>query len=235
MKKIGIALLLVLAGGAGALYWLSGNMNSLLKDAIEKYGGAMTQATVKVASVEIAPSDGRGVIRGLIISNPAGFKTVHAMEVGAIEIAIDIASVAREVVTIRRIAIVAPDLVYEKGETMTNFDVLQKNIAAYVGPTEKKDNGGKKLIVEELSVRKAKAQVSAAFLNGKTVAVNLPDIELHNLGKARGGISSGELGLEIVKALKQKLVAAVSFDNLTKSAGQHLDRAGGAIKGLFGK
>lgn len=235
MKKIGIALLLVLAGSAGALYWLSGNMNSLVKDAIEKYGSAMTRATVKVAAVEIRPGDGRGVIRGLIIGNPAGFKTVHAMEVGEIEIAIDIASVTREVVTIRKIAILAPDIVYEKGETMTNFDVLQKNIADYVGPTGKPDSDGKKLIVGELSVRNAKIQVSAGFLKSRTVAMSLPDIGLHNLGKARDGVSPGELGQEIVTALRQKLMATVSFDHLKTSAEQHLDKAGSAIKGWFGR
>ena len=46
----------------------------------------------------------------------------------------------------------------------------------------KKD--GKKLIVEELTIRDARAQASAAFMNGKTVNVPLPDITLKNLGKA---------------------------------------------------
>jgi hypothetical protein len=70
-------------------------------------------------------------------------------------------------------------------------------------------------------------------MDGKTVSVPLPDITLHNLGKAKGGIPPGELGQEIAGALKQMLSSAVSFDGLAKSAGQSLDKAGAAIKGLF--
>lgn len=235
MKKIGIGLLAVVVAIAGALFWLRGNIDGLVKDAIETYGSAMTKAPVKVAAVEIRPGDGRGVIRGLTVGNPPGFKTAHLLKVAEIEIVIDIASIAGDVVTVKKIAIAAPDIVYEKGEAITNVDALQKNIADYVGPTEKKSSGGKKLIVEELTVRDAKTQASAPFLDGKTVAVSLPDIALHDLGKSKGGITPGELGQEIVKALKQRLTAAVSFDNLAKSAAAGLDKAGSAIKGLFGK
>ena len=236
MKKIGIALLIVIAAIAGALYWLRGNMGGLVKDAIEKFGSEMIKAPVTVAAVEIKPADGRGVIRGLTIGNPAGFKTTHAFKVAAIEVDIDIASIAKDVVTIRKIDIAAPDIIYEKGDAGTNFDAIQKNIADYVGPSEKKkDSGGKKLIVESLTVRDAKAQASAAFMGDKTVSVGLPDIALHDLGKSRGGVSPGELGQEIAKALKQRLTTAVSFDNLMKSAGQGREKAGSAIKGLFGK
>lgn len=234
MKKAGIALLVLLAAVAGGLYWLRGNMDSLVKDAIEKYGSAMTKAAVRVASVEIKPADGRGVIRGLSIGNPAGFRSAHALQVAEIEIAIDIASVAGDAVTIRKIGIAAPDIIYEKGESMTNFDALQKNIADYAGPAEK-TGGGKKLIVEELLIHDAKAQASAAFMTGKTLAFGLPNIAMRDIGKARGGATPGELGQQVAKALKQKLAAAVSFDSLMKSTGKGLGKAGGTLKGLFGK
>lgn len=235
MKKAGIALLILFVAIAGAFYWLRGNMDGLVKDAIEKYGSEMTKAEVKVAAVEIRPADGRGVIRGLSIGNPAGFKTPHALKVAEIEVGIDLASIAGNVVTIRKIGIAAPDITYEKGESLTNFDALQKNIAAYVGPAEKKDGGGKKLIVEELLIHDAKAQASAAFLEGKAVKLGLPNIAMRDIGKAKGGVTPGELGQEIARALKQKLAAAVSFDSLMKSTGKGMGKAGGAIKGLFGK
>ena len=167
-----------------------------------------------------------------MIGNPAGFRTAHAVKAGRIDVEIDIASIARDVVVIRRIAIHAPDVIYEKGDAMTNFDAIQKNIANYLGPADGK-KGGKKLIVEELLIRDARAQASAAFMGGKTVSVPLPDITLKDLGKTRGGISPGELGQEVAGALKARLSAAVSFDRLMKSAGEALDKAGAAVKGLF--
>jgi hypothetical protein len=231
--KILAAVLVILAAIIGAaVFWLSGNMDSLMKTAIGDYGSAMTQAKVSVDAVKIAPADGKGTISNLLIGNPAGFKTAYAVKVGQIDVDIDIASVTRDVIVIRRIAINAPDVIYEKGDVMTNFDAIQKNIASYLGPADSKKEG-KKLIVEELTIRDAKAQASAAFMNGKTVNVPLPDITLKNLGKAKGGISPGELGQEITGALKAKLTGAVSFDRLMKSTGEALEKAGSAVKGLF--
>jgi hypothetical protein len=232
MKKL-VAVLLVLAAIIGAaVFWLSGNIDGLIKTAVGDYGSAMTQAKVSVDAVKIAPADGKGTISNLSIGNPAGFKTAYAIKVGQIDVDIDIASVAKDVILIRRIAINAPDVIYEKGDAMTNFDAIQKNIASYLGPTDSKKEG-KKLIVEELTIRDAKAQASAAFMNGKTVSVPLPDITLKNLGKAKGGITPGELGQEVAGALKAKLTGAVSFDRLMKSTGEALDKAGAAVKGLF--
>ena len=231
--KILVSILLVLAAIIGAaMFWLSDNIDVLVKYAVAEYGSAMTQAKVSVDTVKIAPADGKGTISNLLIGNPAGFKTAHAIKVGQIDVDIDIASVTRNVIIIRRIAINAPDVNYEKGDSMTNFDAIQKNIANYLGPTDSKQEG-KKLIVEELTIRDARAQDSAAFMNGKTVTVPLPDITLKNLGKAKGGISPGELGQEIAGALKAKLSAAVSFDRLMKSTGEALEKAGAAVKGLF--
>jgi len=232
MKKLAAVLLLLAAAIGAVLFWLSGNIDGLIKDAIANYGSAMTQARVGVDAVKIAPADGKGSISNLSIGNPAGFKTAHALKVGQIDIELDLASVAKDVVVIRRIAIKAPDVIYEKGEAMTNFDAIQKNIASYVGAADDK-KAGRKLIVEELTIRDAKAQASAAFMNGKTVSVPLPDIILKNLGKAKGGITPGELGQEVAGALKGKLSNAVSFDRLMKSTGEALDKAGAVVKGLF--
>lgn len=234
MKKLAIALLALALLIGAAMFWLSGNIDVLVKYAVTDFGSAMTQAKVSVDAVKIAPASGKGTISNLSIGNPAGFKTTYAMKVGQIDVDIDIASVARDVVVIRRIAINAPDVIYEKGDAMTNFDAIQKNIAGYLGPTNgRKEDKGKKLIVEELTIRDAKAQASAAFMNGKTVNVPLPDITLKNLGKAKGGITAGELGQEITGALKARLAGAVSFDRLMKSTGETLGKAGAAVKGLF--
>lgn len=234
MKKILLAAAAVLLLAlAAALFWLRGNLDGLIESAIETQGSAMTQAKISVDQVEIRPADGIGAIRGLTVGNPKGFTTAHALKVAEIEVAIDLASVARDVVTIRRIAIKAPDIIYEKGEAMTNFDALQKNIAARLGPGESKKSGGKKLIVEEFTLRGAKAQASAAFMQGQTVVVPLPDIVLRDIGKARGGVTPEELGAEIARILKTRLAAGVSFDALAKGAGGVLDKTGATLKGLF--
>lgn len=234
MKKLGIAALALVVVVAAAFFWLRGNLDSLVKDAVERYGSEMAGVPVRVGSVEIKPGSGIGVIRGLNIGNPSGFKTPHALKVGEIRLEIDPNSLVSDVVIIRRIEVVSPDVIYEKGESATNFDAIQKHVAEHSGPS-RSGEGGKKLIVDLFAVRGAKAQASAAFMEGKTVSVSLPDITLHDIGRAKGGITPGELGQEIAKALKQRLAASISFDQLLKSAGKGLEKATEAVKGLLGR
>jgi hypothetical protein len=236
MKKVIYALiaLILVAAGVG-MYWLRGNLDGLVAQAIRDYGSAMTQASVKVDKVRIQTTDGHGELQGLFIGNPQGFKTPHALKAEHVELEVDIATLASDVIVIRKVAILAPDVIYEKGDSMTNFDALQRNIAQYLGPQEKPKPGAKekKFIVQEFIVQGAKAQAAAAFMDGKTVTVPLPDIHLRDLGKAKGGATAGELAQEMTAAVKAKLTGAVSFDKLMKSTAEALDKAGKAIKGLF--
>lgn len=242
MKKIGIGLAVVLMVIAGAIYWLHGNLDGLVRDAIAKYGSEMTQAKVSVDGVKITMADGQGIISGLTIGNPKGFKTAYAFKVKEFTVAIDPASITGDVVTVKKIAIIAPHIIYEKGDAMTNFDAIQKNITDYIGPSDnKKSSGGKKLIVEELTIRGAKAEASAAFLANKSVEVDLPDLTLRNLGKAKGGVTPGELGQEIAGALKKQLTGSINFDKLGKAlqekakgvVGNAAGDAIGKVKNLF--
>jgi hypothetical protein len=231
-KPLALFALAALAAVVVIIFWMRGNLDGLVRTAIVSYGSAMTQTTVAVDAVNITPTNGRGVISGLIVGNPAGFKTPHLMKVGKIEIEIDIASMTKDVVIIRRIAVVAPDIIYEKGDALTNIDALQKNIGTYLGPSNTTKPGAK-LIVDELTIRNARAQASAAFMNGKTIEVALPDITMKDIGRAKGGITAGELGQEITNAIKARLTGAVSFDRLMKSTGEALGKAGAAVKDLF--
>jgi len=231
-----VALCLLLALGAAGLFWLRGNLDRLVRDAIVGYGSQMTQAPVRLGAVKLSAGDGLGVLRELSIGNPAGFKTAHALRVEQIAIAVDLASLTREVVLIRQIELIAPDLIYEKAGGRTNFDALQANIAQQLGASgapAKDGKPGKRFIVESFALRKARAQVSAGFLQGNTVSIALPDISLHDIGKAQGGLTADELGQVIAQAINRQLRASISFDKLLKSTESGLESVGRAVKGLF--
>ncbi len=233
MKKVIYLLLLLLVLALGvAVYWLRDNLDGLVAQAIREHGSAMTQSSVKVERVQIDSGNGRGVLQGLFIGNPAGFKTGHALKAEVVELELDLSTLANDVVVVRKIAVLAPDVVYEKGASGTNFEALQKNIARYLGPQDPA-KPPRKFIVEDFSIRNARAQASAAFMNGQTVAVPLPDLHLRQMGRAQGGATAAELAQQVTAALKAQLSGAVQFDKLMQSAGSALDKAGQAIKGLF--
>lgn len=234
MKKALLGLCLVLvAAVVGGLWWLNSNAGHLVKTGIEIYGSKMTQAQVSVGAVELKAADGKGTIRNLVIGNPQGFRTPHAFKAAEILIEVDLSTLAKDVVLVKRILILTPDVIYERGDAMTNFDAIQKNIAAYLGPQKREVSPGRKLIVEHLVIEHTQAHASVPFLAGRTVSMTLPGITLLDIGKAKGGVTPGELGQAVADAMKQRLSAAISFDNLMKSAGKALQDAGKAVKELF--
>lgn len=233
----GIALLL-LAGGA---YWLHHNVDALVKRAIEHYVSQMTAAKVQVEAVQINSADGAGVVRGLVVGNPAGFRSDHALKVGIIDVAVDLRTLADPVLVIKRIVIESPDVIYEKNTTQTNFEAIQQNIAqalasgsASAGAAKDGSTGGsgasrqRRLIVEELAIRHAHAQAQAPGLMGRSVSATLPDVELRHLGRAEGGLTPAQLGQVVARAISQRLVASLGFERAIKSLG---DR----VKGSFGR
>ena len=110
MKKAGIALALLILLLGGALFWLHHNLNHLVKNAIETYGSQMTEAKVTVSSVAITTTTGTGIIRGLVVGNPKGFKTPYALKVGQVEVEIDLSTLTHPAILIKKIMIDAPDV-----------------------------------------------------------------------------------------------------------------------------
>jgi len=212
--------LILLALVGAAAIWLATNLDFRVENAITENGSAMTKATVSVDTVQIASASGKGTIGMLVVSNPPGFRTPHAFKASSIDVDIDLASLASDVVVIRVITINGPDVIYEHGEATTNFDAIQNNIAARLNIMRRKgDQGEKKLIVEELTICNATAWASAPFMGSKTISIPLPDITLKNIGTDRDGISPEELGLVVTGALKARLTNAASIDRLAKATG----------------
>lgn len=230
MKKSYIAILGILViAGVAAYFWFSNPLGSILKAAIEKFGPEMTQTTVRVGKVNISPTTGQGSLSGLLVGNPKGFKTDYALKADNIEVELDVASITKDVVVIHRVSIESPHIIYEKGSGGTNFDAIQRNVEQSLGVDRSKGKSadkepGKKLIIEVFSIRNAKVSY------GDALSLPLPDIELHNIGKDKGGASSASVVKSIIGAVNGKLVGSI--------ARGVVEGVGSAVKGvggLFGK
>ncbi|HET7833906.1 MAG TPA: hypothetical protein VFK88_13170 [Gallionella sp.] len=232
MKKIlGIVGVLVVAAVI-AYFTLSNPLGRLVKLGIESFGPDMLQADVRVSSVHISTSDGAGKLSGLMIGNPKGFKTDHALKADAIEIALEPASITEDVIVLHKVVIDAPNIIYEKGDQGTNFDAIQHNVEAYLGAGKgKKDESGKskKFIIDSFVIRNAKVNYN------DVVDLSLPDIELHNIGKKSGGATSAQVARAIIAELNAKLALALAKTAVVTGVGGVAVGAGMAMKSLFGK
>jgi hypothetical protein len=133
LKKLLIALVVLIVVVAGAAYLLYSNLGPILKAAIEKYGSAATQTQVKVDSVTLSASSGQGTITGLVVDNPKGFSTPHAMELSSIAVAINTSTLTQNPVEVSAVTIAAPHVTYEQGDSGGNLQKLQQNVTQYAG------------------------------------------------------------------------------------------------------
>ena len=207
---VGLAALVVIALAGGAI-WLYLSLDFIVKRAIESYGPDIVGAKVVVESVKLAPTNGTGAIRGLAIGNPPGFHSERSVTVGMIDVTVDPSSIAKDVVHVRRLAVVGPAITYESGRSGSNFDVIQRNVARRAGSDKSTEPGKQtRLVVDQLVIRDARVIYAPEIATrGATISFDLPDIQLTNIGKRQGGVTPAELSNVIVQALVARMAKAM--------------------------
>ena len=104
MKKAILAVLVILVlAVAGGVYYITSNLDHLVKAAIEKYGSQATHTAVKVDNVLIKLTEGSATINGVTVRNPAGFSLPNAFSLGQIATDIDIDKTNKDLVAIELI------------------------------------------------------------------------------------------------------------------------------------
>ena len=236
MKKLLIAggVLVVLL--VGAVAFLASNLDSIVEKTIETIGPDMTGVSVKVSKVSIKLTDGRGEIIGLAVGSPKGYKASQTVRLGSIVLALDPATVTKDVIVVRELIIEAPDMTYEKGPGGSNLDVIQRNVDAYVKKNfggasrdkSKKDGAAKetKFIIEKLQIRNGKVNMPGAIA-GRDIKAALPPVNLQNVGKSRGGATGAEVASIVVKQMTDGAIASATRAIAQEARG----RAGEALKG----
>jgi len=228
MKKkiiIGIVLALILAIAGTAVYVLT-NLNSIVKAAIEKYGSQATKTAIRVSSVQIKLRSGEGAVLGLKVANPSGFFSPSVITLDDIAVRIEVNSVTSTPIIVDNILISGPEVFYEMKEDGTaNVDILKKNLTPSGPPTKEqpqKSPAGKeiKLRVRKLVFEKGKVHVRVAKLADKPYIVDLPRLELTDIGK-HGGAAPAEIARIMATALAEETAKAVA-----RTQGERLLRKG---------
>jgi hypothetical protein len=226
------------------LFFVVSSLDSIIKAAVERYGSEVTQVEVRLDKAKVSITSGEGSLRGLTVGNPAGFKTDRAFSLGEISVALDVGTVTQNPIVIKEIVIAAPEVTYELRSGGSNIDVIQRNVNAYAGTGKGKakakaapkgdDQEGRKLIIQNLYVRKGKVNVSAAMLKGGKLSAALPDIHLKDIGKQKGGADPSEVVEKLVRAISQnagKAVGTLDLDKLVGSATEAVADMKGQIEG----
>jgi len=235
-----IAILVIIVG---AIVYVMGSLDSIIKAAVEDYGSEIIQADVSLDKVKIEPTSGEGSLSGLTVGNPKGFKSDSAFRLGEVSVALDIATVTEDVIVIKKIVIDAPEITYELGKGGDNLRAIQKNVDDYAAQfasdegaeVEPESSGeGPKLVIQDLYVRNGKIEAVIPGLGGeKKLGASLPEIHLSDIGKEGEGATPGEVVKKVLGAVTSsagKAVAALNLDAIKGLA----EKGVGTAKELVG-
>lgn len=248
IKKIALAIAIVVLAIAGAAYYFASNLDSLVKAVVERYGSEATQARVTLKSVELKPTSGSGSLSGLVVGNPKGFSGAEAISLGDIRVTLDIASLQSNPIIIKDVQIIQPSISYEYASSGGNLEIIQKNVQAYAakfgsGQTEPKVGTAstgeaskqpeRKVIIENLVIRDGKITASHAALQGRTISAGLPTIQLKDIGKGNNGATPAEVTEKVIGTISAQ-ASRVATGELQKQLGNLLKDSAGAIGGATG-
>lgn len=203
--------IIILIAVGGVFFFMQ--MDSIAKQAIEKYGSVILGTQVTVGSVSITPTSGEGSVTLLKIRNPAGFALDYAFSMNSTHVKIDPQSMTSDIVIIDEVVMDDPDIVYEVNEHGNNFGILRVNANDYLSKGERHATEGmiasKQVIIKDFYLRNGKVKVIAPSMQNQSFTVSLPTIHLSNLGKDQGKGNLPQIMQQVVSIITNSVVSAV--------------------------
>lgn len=246
-------------------------INPIIMGAVPAIGSKVTGTEVTLGGVDLSLLRGSLELRDFVVGNPEGYNTPNLMSVGRIYVKLDLLSVFSDTVHIQAIEILDPVITYEVGMGNSNVGTLLKHLdgggpAADSEESAEKPSetptaadagqgGGKKVVIDQVSVKGGSVHLSAKLMQGTAVPVPLPPITINGIGKsgddgrADEGASLVEAGGRILKSICASAVdvagkawsglvdvgksAGKAIGEAGKAAGKAIGEAAGAVKKLF--
>jgi hypothetical protein len=222
----------------GIALWVGlSQLDTLVAEAIERYGSEITGVPVRVGSVKIELSEGRGSIAGLQVGNPEGFSEAEAFTLGAITLEIDPASVTSSPIVIETLTVAAPKALYEMdAKGRANFDVIRDNVKRYSSASEssksklepESETGeALRLAISKFRFEDGSVTTDIAALHEGVApqTLKLPSIARDGIGGSEG-LTPGELGAELLASFT-KSVRRAAGKAVKSEARRALEKIGG--------
>jgi uncharacterized protein involved in outer membrane biogenesis len=204
---------------AAAVYFLLNSLDAIVERAIERYGSEITGTAVRVASVDISLSSGRGTVRGLTVGNPKGFSSDSTFSLEEITLQIDVGTVTSSPIVIDEITIRAPAVLFEVNQAgAANVDEIRKNAERY-RPAAGEEAEPVRLLIRKFLFERGEIAADTTALGGKEMEAKLPPLTLSNVG-GRQGATPGEIGKIMVKAMTRQVATAVA----SQQVGSYLEK-----------
>jgi hypothetical protein len=203
-KLLLFLVILAIAAIAGVTYYL----DSIAKTAVEYGGSEALGVPTTVNKLHISLIDGKSSLSDFVIANPKGFSAQNFMQLKQGNIAIDMQSITSDTIHIAEISLSGLHLNLEQNSQASNVKALMTKLpqsknkkSASTAPknSPKKStpaqSNGKKFVVDRITLSDigVTAKLQALGTQLSDVSLNIPQIDLADIGKAQGGMTMPEL------------------------------------------
>lgn len=249
MKKLLIAVAILLLLLVIGVMVVASQAGSLIKNGVERYGPDFTGTPVTVSAVDLSILSGQASIRNLVVGNPKGFQTPNAFKVGEVAIKLDISSLFSDQVRIESILIDGAELTYEQLNRTSNIDVLKSNVmkntsSGSSASTSESSSSDVKVVIDDLHINGTRVQALASVLGKQEDAsMTIPDIHMQDLGQGDSSLASvvDEVVRRITDAATKVAVEELAKRKVQEKIDQKKgelkqkldDKLGEQLKGLF--
>lgn len=211
IKIIAVLLILLIIGIVGLVFFVLGNVNEIAKEAIERGGTYAMQVDTTVSTVDVNLGAGTATMSGLNIANPNGFDTDHFLNLGDSSARVNLESVRTDTIVMPEITLSGIDVILDKGGSPSNYNTILNSLKRFESEeqtTPDEAQPGKKLVIDRLLLEDINIRVAnmpGVSLAVGDVAVNIPEIELRDIGKEESMTTAEVINLVV----KTVLAAAV--------------------------
>ncbi len=231
-KALGCGVLLLIILCVGLYFGFSAILSKGLESGVETLGPKLTRTSIKLEDVRLSLLSGNGVVEGLEIGSPEGYKADKTFSCEKIEIQIAPMSLLSDHIVIDKIHIIGPEIVFEKKFTGNNLSAILKSVeettAEHLPIGEEEDEeSATKLEIGEFLLEDGSVSLVVA---GKSLNVPLADLRMNDLGTAEGGLAPAELAAQIIKEVVKE-VLAVTGKAAQQLAGSSASSLGKALQG----
>jgi uncharacterized protein involved in outer membrane biogenesis len=216
-------------------------LDNIAKKGIEMVGPEIAKVSVKLDGVHLSLLTGSAKIKGLVIGNPEGYKTPHAISVGSTAVGVNPLSVLSDKIVVRSVRLEALEINFEGNpfggnnlrKIMDNINAAAKSGVApsTSAPAQAGKKPARKYEVDDFLITGAKVHVSLTGMGGKEMTLPLPLIHLTDLGRGGDGLTTTELTRRVFDAVTTTTLNTVgsAFTDIGKSAGKLGKETGKAV------
>ena len=243
MKILGIVLAvlaLVIIVIVAVSFWAVSNLDDLVLQGIEKGGSRLTGTEVTVESVDLSIRQGRCAIAGLSVGNPAGFRGEEAFHLGEVAVQIDLPTLREQPIRLASISVTGSEVFLELDEDgNSNLEKLRHRLERFQPESDGEPSGEpggeregavsepKRFALTSFLFEEGKLHADATAVGGEGYDLDLPAIELENLGGSEG-VPPEIIGQEILIAVSRTAGETAAEEGIGRLIDEHLSSETGA-------